>query len=131
MRSEKFRGKAMLAVTCALFLSTMLPVSSAFSDETADAKVETAGERAHFAEAFCKVSPERVEAYKAQLRNRLPDVTDFDERWQAGWTRARRPVIDMTALREHDPDQFAARIKVNCERLRWMAQNSLRAHPTK
>jgi hypothetical protein len=32
----------------------------------------------------------------------------------------------MSALRDRDPAEFEARIKVNCERLKWLAGNSLR-----
>jgi hypothetical protein len=31
----------------------------------------------------------------------------------------------MSALRERDPKEFAARIKVDCERLKWLAGNAL------
>jgi hypothetical protein len=120
-----------IALASALFLSTMLPVASALGAEAANTKVETAGERAHFAQAFCQVSPDRVAAYKARLRNRLPDADDFGRHWQLGWIRADRQVRDMSSLRDSNPDEFASRIKVNCERLKWMADNSLRARPQK
>jgi hypothetical protein len=117
----------MFALTSALFASTLLvlPVTGAFGAEAADTKVEVAGERAHFAQAFCQAPPGRVAAYKARLRNRLPDADDFDHHWQLGWTRADRQVRDMNSLRDSNPEEFGSRIKVNCERLKWMAENSL------
>nr|WP_236591674.1 hypothetical protein [Paraburkholderia metrosideri] len=78
MKNRPYCYRAIFAVTSALFLSTMLPVTGASGDEAVDAKVETAGERAHFAQVFCQVPPERVAAYKTRLRNRLPDADDFD-----------------------------------------------------
>lgn len=123
--------RTIFAVTSALFLSMMLPVAGALGAEAADAKAEAAGERAHFAQAFCQVSPERVAAYKARLKDRLSDAHDFDRHWQLGWTRADRQVRDMSSLRDSNPEEFASRIKVNCERLKWMAENSLRARPQK
>jgi hypothetical protein len=89
-------------------------------------RAETAGERASFAQAFCDVSPERVGAYKERLRKVLTDPTNFDQHWDTGWHRAETTNSQMNALRERDPKEFAARIKVNCERLKWMAGNALR-----
>lgn len=123
--------RTIFAMTLVLFLPTMLPVSPALGAEAADAKVETAGERAHFAQAFCQASPERVAAYKARLKDRLSDADDFDRHWQQGWARADPQVGEMRSLRDRNPEEFASRIKVNCERLKWMAENSLRARPQK
>jgi hypothetical protein len=131
MRHGPYCCRTILAAMSALWLSSMSPVFNAAAAEESYVKVETAGERAHFAEAFCQTPPERVEAYKARLRNRLPDVHDFDQRWQLGWTRVDGQVRDMSALRDSNPAEFASRIKVNCERLKWMAQNSLRIRPPK
>lgn len=131
MRIRPYCHKTIFAVKSVLFLSTMLPVAGALADEAANVKVETAGERAHFAQAFCQAPPERVAAYKARLRNRLSDADDFDRHWQLGWSRADRQVRDMGSLRDSNPEEFASRIKFNCERLKWMAENSLRARPQK
>ncbi|WP_168667514.1 hypothetical protein [Paraburkholderia sp. SG-MS1] len=39
---------------------------------------------------------------------------------------ADKDYTQMSALRDRDSSEFAARIKVNCERLKWPAGNSLR-----
>jgi hypothetical protein len=130
MNNIKYPYAKLVAMASVLLLSTALPKLAVASEDAATAKVETAGERAHFAQAFCQVSPERVGAYKQQLRNRLPEVSDFDRRWQAGWRRADQDNTRMSALHERDPTEFEARIKVNCERLKWLAGNSLRT-PTR
>jgi hypothetical protein len=131
MQKRPYCYQTILATTFACLVSALLPLSNAAADQESDLKVETAGERAHFAQAFCQVPPERVEGYKARLRTRLSDASDFDLHWQTGWSRASRQITEMSSLRERDPDEFAARIKVNCERLKWMAENSLRARAPK
>jgi len=40
-------------------------------------------------------------------------------------------VNDMNSLRASHPEEFASRIEVNGERLKWMAENSLRGGPHK
>jgi hypothetical protein len=131
MRQRPYCSRAIVAAASALVLSILLPVSNATGAEAAYIKVETAGERAHFAQAFCQVSPGQVDDYKERLRKRLPEVDDFDQHWQFGWARANRQVTDMSSLRERNPEEFASRIKPNCERLKWMADNSLRVRPQK
>jgi hypothetical protein len=126
MKNIKYRFGRPGALACVLMLSTALPVAGMAGEDAATAKVETAGERAHFAQEFCQVSPERVDAYKQRLRKMLPDASDFDRHWQVGWRRADRDNSQMSALRDRDPADFAERIKVNCERLKWLAGNSLR-----
>jgi hypothetical protein len=117
----------------AVFLTPLwlaAPLTGHASEEGVNLQVETAGERASFAQAFCEVPPERIDAYKARLRQRLSEATHFDQHWDAGWRRAQGNNSQMSALRERDPTEFASRIKVNCERLKWLAQNSLRT-PTR
>jgi hypothetical protein len=92
----------------------------------ADTKAETAGERAHFAQALCGASAERVDGYKQRLRKLLHDPADFDRHWQVGWSRAESGIGQMSALRERDPAEFASRIKANCGRLKWQAENAVR-----
>jgi hypothetical protein len=116
----------LVAAAFALLLSTALPASSVAGETPADTKVETAGERAHFAQAFCGVSAERVAGYKQQLGKTLHDPADFDRHWQVGWRRAESGISQMSALREHDPAEFASRIKGNCGRLKWQAENAVR-----
>jgi hypothetical protein len=109
-----------------LFSLASFHVSSMATEDAANTKAETAGERAHFAQEFCEVPAERVGAYKERLRKALHGADNFDLRWQAGWRRAENGNSQMRSLRERDSEEFAARVKVNCERLKWMAQNSLR-----
>jgi hypothetical protein len=127
MKNVQYCYRVLVAVASVLLLSMALPVSSVASDDAADAKAQAAGERAHFAQEFCQVSPERVGAYKERLRKVLHEVSDFDRHWQVGWRRAEKDNSQMSALRDRDPTEFAARVKANCERLKWMTENSLRA----
>lgn len=130
MGNGSYWGGAIFSAAFALMALIAAPLSNAVADD-AVGKVETAGERAHFAQAFCQVSPERVQAYKERLKKKLFDVQDFDQHWDWGWSRANRQVTDMRALRDSNPQEFATRIKVNCGRLKWMAENSLRESPHK
>lgn len=127
MKNVPYCYRVLVAMGSVLLLSTALPALRLASDDAASAKVETGGERAHFAQDFCQVTPERVGAYKERLRKMLPDVSDFDHRWERGWRRAAKDNSQMSALRDRDPAEFASRVKVNCERLKWMAENSLRS----
>lgn len=131
VKIAQYGCSVMLAVALGLSLSMVLHISSAAADEDPDIKAETAGGRAHFAQAFCAVSPERIAGYKVRLRKSLHADSDFDRHWQMGWTRAEAGIGQMNSLRDRDPKEFAERIKVNCERLKWMAENALRAPPAK
>jgi hypothetical protein len=124
MKNLSYRYRPLCAALCLSMLSLAAPLASGASD--ANLSVETGGERANFAQAFCAVSPERIGAYKERLRKVLTDASNFDQHWDAGWQRAQSTNSQMSALRERDPREFAARIKVNCERLKWMAGNALR-----
>jgi hypothetical protein len=127
MKNVPYCYRVRVAIAAGLLLSlASFPVSGVTIENAANTKAETAGERAYFAQEFCKVSAGRVSAYKERLRKALHDADNFDLRWQAGWRRAENGNIQMSSLRERDPAEFAARVKVNCERLKWMAQNSLR-----
>jgi hypothetical protein len=123
MKNLSYLYRPLCAALCLSMLSLAAPLASGASD--ANMSAETAGERASFAQAFCGVSPERIGAYKERLRKVLTGATDFDQHWDAGWQRADNTNSQMNALRERDPKEFAARIKVNCERLKWMAGNAL------
>jgi hypothetical protein len=124
MKNLSYRYRALCAALSLSMLSLAAPLTSRASDD--NMRAETGGERASFAQAFCDVSPERVSAYKERLRKVLTDANDFDQRWDTGWHRAENSNGQMSALRERDPKEFAARIKVNCERLKWMAGKALR-----
>ena len=127
MKKLSYRYRPLCAVLCVSMLSLATPSASG-AGEDANMRAETGGERASFAQAFCSVSPERVSDYKEQLRKALTDASDFDRHWDVGWHRAENTNNQMSALREQDPKEFAARIKVNCERLKWLAGNAL--HPS-
>jgi hypothetical protein len=131
VKIAQYRWSVMHAVALGLSLSMVLPLSSAAADEDADLKTETAGGRAHFAQELCAVSPERIAGYKTRLRKSLHADSDFDRHWQMGWTQAESAIGQMNSLRDRDPKEFAGRIKVNCERLKWMAENALRSPPAK
>ncbi|WJF89422.1 hypothetical protein QS306_09850 [Paraburkholderia bonniea] len=101
------------------------------SDERTSQTVEVAGERAHFAQEFCGFAPEQVASYRERLKTALTGVDDFDERWQVGWRREEDGAIQMQALRLSDPEDFAARLKGDCRRVKWQADNLLRTHQAK
>ncbi|WP_144144781.1 hypothetical protein [Paraburkholderia sp. BCC1884] len=119
-----------LAAATSLVLITLTPPAAA-SEESADANAETAGERAHFAQMHCDVKPERIGGYKERLRHVLHDASDFDRSWQTGWSRGEKQDMRLDSLRRSDPEEYAARVKASCERLKWLAKNSLRARPPK
>ncbi|MBK5050496.1 hypothetical protein IQ289_19055 [Burkholderia sp. R-70006] len=100
-------------------------------DESADANAEVAAERVHFAQEFCGVSPEQGKKFKERARKALPDVHDFEQRWEKGWKREEHDASALRALRDGDPAEFSTRVKSSCSRIRWQAENSVRAHPQK
>ncbi|NML30810.1 hypothetical protein HHL14_08180 [Paraburkholderia sp. G-4-1-8] len=127
MKNQSYCRRARCAAVLLSMLSLAVPLAGHASEEGANLQAETAGERASFAQAFCEVSPEQIGNYKERLRKRLTEATNFDQHWDTGWRRAQSNNNQMSGLRERDPAEFASRIKVNCERLKWMAQNSLHA----
>jgi hypothetical protein len=127
MKNLSYRYRTFCAALCLSMLSLAAPLASRAAGDP-NMRAETAGERASFAQAFCNVSPEQVGAYKERLRKMLTDASNFDQHWDTGWHRAESTNNQMSALRDRDPQEFAARIKVNCERLKWMAGNAL--HPS-
>lgn len=96
------------------------------SEDSANASAEAAGERAHFVLAFCGGSAQDVTEYKEKLRKVLTEASQFETRWQAGWRRGDNDAIQMRSLQLNSPADFAARVKGNCERTKWQADNSLR-----
>lgn len=131
MRKWQYCYRMLLLVASVLLLSVAWPLPGVANEETANANAQAAGERAHFAQEFCGISPERIGAYKERLRKVLHDASNFDLQWQTGWRRGEKEGIQMNAMRLHDPAEFKSRVKADCERLRWMAQNALRARPQK
>lgn len=123
--------RLLLPATCTLLL-TLAASRPAFADqEIANANVETAAERAHFAHDFCGVAPERITAYKERVRHVQHGASDFEQHWQTGWRRMDDESTQMRQLRQRDPAEFAARVKSDCGRLKWMAQNAVRPRPSK
>jgi hypothetical protein len=101
------------------------------SEDGANASAEAAGRRARFAEEFCADSAQDVATYKEKLRKVLTDASQFEFRWQAGWQRGNNDAIPMRSLQLSSPAEFAVRVKSNCERIKWQADNLLRAHPAR
>ncbi|MFM0502640.1 hypothetical protein [Paraburkholderia caffeinilytica] len=112
-----------------LLLAQPRPASA--SEDSANANAEAAGQRAHFAREFCGKSAHDEAEYKEKLRKVLTEADQFDTRWQAGWRRGDSDAIQMRSLQLSSPSEFAARIKSNCDRIRWQAENSLRARQPK
>ncbi|WP_120295004.1 hypothetical protein [Paraburkholderia sp. BL23I1N1] len=115
-----------------LLLSLLLlaqPRPALASEDSANARAEAAGQRAHFVREFCGESAQDVEQYKEKLRTIFAEASQFDSRWQAGWRRGDSDAIQMRSLQLNSPPEFAARVKSNCERIKWQADNSLRARP--
>jgi hypothetical protein len=119
-----------LAPMLALFLSLLLlaqPRPALASEDGANASAEAAGQRARFAQEFCGESAQNVTQYKEKLAKILVEASQFDTRWQMGWRRGDSDAIQMRSLQLNAPSEFAARVKANCERIKWQADNSLRA----
>lgn len=123
-----------LAPVLALLLSLLLlaqPRSVLASEDSANASAEAAGQRARFATELCGVSAQDTDEYKEKLRKLLTDASQFDTRWQAGWRRGDSDAMQMRSLQLNSPEEFAARVKSNCERIKWQADNLLHAHTPK
>lgn len=131
MRKWQYCYRMLLPVASVLLLSVAWPLTAVANEETANANARAAGERAQFAQTYCGASPERIGTYKERLRKTLHDASNFDLQWQTGWRRGEKRGIQMNAMRLHDPEEFASRVKTDCERIKWMAQNALRTRPQK
>jgi hypothetical protein len=110
---------------------SLLLLPALASEDGANASAEAAGQRARFAQEFCGESAQNVAQYKDKLKTVLTEASQFDTRWQTGWRRGDGDAIQMRSLQLNSPSEFAARVKGNCERIKWQADNSLRARPPK
>lgn len=115
-----------LALLLVSLLLLAAPRPALASEDSANASAEAAGQRARFDQEFCGVSEQDVAAYKEKLRKVLTDASQFDTRWQMGWRRGDSDTIQMRSLQLNAPSEFAVRVKSNCERIKWQADNSLR-----
>ncbi|CAE6721466.1 hypothetical protein [Paraburkholderia haematera] len=136
MNKNRFCHHALLAWAPTLMLLSSLlllgqPRPALASEDSANASAEVAGQRARFDQELCGESAQDVANYKEKLRNVLTEASQFDTRWQAGWQRGNSDVTQMRSLRLNSPSEFAARLKGNCDRIKWQADNLLRARPQK
>jgi hypothetical protein len=124
------RALLTLAPLLVLVLLAQPRLASA-SEDGANGSAEAAGQRARFAKEFCGGSAQDVAEYKEKLRKVLTEASQFDTRWQTGWRRGDSDAIQMRSLQLSSPSEFAVRVKGNCERIKWQADNSLRVRPPK
>lgn len=115
-----------LRVIVPMVMLLALPRLCAADEDGDNAKAEASGQRAHFAQEFCGDTPDEIAQYKAKLKQALPQATQFDTRWQSGWKRGDNDALQMRSLQTGSPSEFASRVKVNCNRIKWQAENSLR-----
>lgn len=105
-------------------ISFATPVDSRESIDDANARV--AGERSHFAFYFCGVSAADVAKYKRTFRTTLYDTGNFEAAWTRGWNHEAREALQLRATQANNPSAYAARIEVDCARLKWQAKNALK-----
>ncbi|TAL99079.1 MAG: hypothetical protein EPN73_00565 [Paraburkholderia sp.] len=89
-----------------------------------DEAVQAAGSGAHFGSALCGFTSGQVADYKAKLRASMPDAKDFDYHWNYGWIQQERTLLQYQSLRAGDPQAYAARVKGDCNRLRFRIRNT-------
>jgi anti-sigma factor RsiW len=84
MRNMQHCDRVLVAAAFALLLSTSLPASSVAAEVAADAKVETAGERAHFAQ------PSASTGTSSSLKRRCttPPASTGTGRWDGAVRKA-------------------------------------------
>ncbi|MFM0012777.1 hypothetical protein PQR46_07680 [Paraburkholderia sediminicola] len=131
---SRYHALLALAPVVALLLSLLLlaqPRPVLATEDSANASAEAAGQRARFAREFCGGSEQDVVEYKEKLRKVLTEASQFDTRWQAGWQRGDSDAIQMHSLQLNSPSEFAVRVKSNCDRIKWQADNLLRVRPPK
>lgn len=105
----------------------LAPLSASIAqEEGADTRVETAAERAHFAQEFCGTSADQIKRFKARMKEVLVDAQDFDIHWARGWKREEFDATMLRSLRLSDPTEYAKRVKSSCSRVMWQAENSMR-----
>jgi hypothetical protein len=121
-----YRSPGAAASLLLMLLMLLTPPPALASEEGANASTEAAGQRARFLQDFCGASPDDIAQYKDKLSKILTEASDFDTRWQNGWRLGERDALQLRALQLNSPAEFATRVKNNCERVRWQADNSLR-----
>ncbi len=109
--------------TALLTAGTFFISQAGASGEENDAEV--AGARAYYAAEFCGVSSDQIQRYKAQLKGVLSDDGNFDTLWERGQEREARRNIQFRALQKTHPTEYELRRKTNCNRISWLARNSL------
>lgn len=109
-----------------LVLCVILAAPASPREEADSASARVAGQRAHFANEFCGVSTERIAQYKTKLKAVLSEPNDFDASWDRGWHSEVSQTEQLRAMQATNPTEFAARVKSNCARLKWQAENAVR-----
>lgn len=94
-----------------------------------DEAIQAAGRGAHLGSALCGFTADQVAGYKARLRASMPDAKDFDYHWNYGWTQQERTLLQYQSLRAGDPQAYAARVRSDCNRLRFRIRNMRPAAP--
>ncbi|WP_144148812.1 hypothetical protein [Paraburkholderia sp. BCC1884] len=118
------RGRSRLVATLAFCAFFTAPAGAREGIDNANAKA--AGQRAHFAHEFCGVSAERIENYRLKFKATLRASTDFDVWWKRGWHSEVAQTTQLRAMQAGNPKEYAARVRSDCARLKWQANNALR-----
>lgn len=121
MSSFKAMGRA---VPCFAILYFAASAWASANEPAQD--IEVASVRAHFAQEFCGTSSARIAKFKQKLKSSYPNIKDFEEHWQFGWHREDDRMINFRSMRETNPTEYAERVKRDCARIKWQAENSVR-----
>lgn len=98
----------------------------ALANSPSDTSVQTAAGFARFAGAFCGTSQQSIADYKRAVRSTIRESGNFESDWQYGWASALNRIIDYRDLRARNPKDFAARVKDDCNLVRWEAPKQAR-----
>lgn len=93
----------------------------ALANSASDSSVQTAAGFARFAGAFCGTTQQSIAAYKRAVRTTIPESANFESNWRFGWANALERIVAYRDLRAADPKDFAARVRDDCNLVRWEA----------
>ncbi|CAB3809583.1 hypothetical protein [Paraburkholderia fynbosensis] len=114
-----------IVVEALVALFVYSPTLANASEDPSNANAEVAGQRAHFAREFCSVPAEQIEQYKLEFKGRS-EASDFELWWARGWHNEVSQAVQLRAMRDSNPKEYALRVKGSCARLKWQAKNALR-----
>lgn len=97
------------------------------AQSTEDDTVELNARGARFGLELCGFTQNEVKNLRTATKTLSRDVTDFDFHWNHGWNHEGRVLLQYQSLQASDRQEYAARVKSNCRRVRERVEAVLKS----